>query len=109
MNDASTGTSKPEVPPPNLSASQLSATALRDAAYTGDATLFESLLSASPNPSALLDDTILLSALSGGVPVWKVILSYDHARMDAEIGHTGSALGWVVQKGDVTAFGVSDW
>ena len=33
--------------------------------------------------------------------MWKVILSYDHALMDAEIGHTGSILGWVVETGDL--------
>ncbi|MCJ1388921.1 hypothetical protein MMC18_001772 [Xylographa bjoerkii] len=93
--DANAVTSAPKLPS-DFDSSHPSTKALEKAASTGNATMFKSILSSASDPCNHLHGSILLCAISGGVPIWKIILSYDHSCMNAEIRHSGSILGLVV-------------
>ena len=101
MTDASPIASISQLSSSGFDASHPATVALKDAASTGNGPLFKSILASASDPQAHLIGPILLCAISGGVPIWKIILVYKHSLMNAEIGHHGSILGYVDEMGNV--------
>ncbi|MCJ1401653.1 hypothetical protein MMC11_004870 [Xylographa trunciseda] len=101
MVDANAVTAVPKLPFSDPDSSHPSTKALEEAASSGNATMFKSILSFASDPCNHLNRSVLLCAISGGVSIWKIILSYDHSRMNSEIRHSGSILGWVVKSENV--------
>ncbi|MCJ1322438.1 hypothetical protein MMC15_007786 [Xylographa vitiligo] len=91
----------PQLPSSGFDPSHPATVALEDAASTGNVPCFKSILASASDPKAHLMGLVFQCAITGGVPIWKIILSHEHTLMDAEIGHHGSILGLAVNRGDV--------